>query len=270
MQIVIDHILFIKGGVAILFVIAMSLLAEYASPKIAGVISGYPTGSAIVLFFFGLEHGPAYAADGALYNMLGLSAMCVFVFVYWITSRSSLRYSCLLSSLAAFLAYLLVAYLLGKITWKITGALLLPAFSAFTLILVMKKVQNVRISNRIPFRFSVIVWRALLAAVIILFITLLPYALPVHWAGLFSAFPSTLFPLLLIIHLTYDKLAVHTIIKNAPVGLFSLIFYSLTVHLVYPSMGIYFGTLIAYAVATLVLLFVFNINRYIRRIKLSN
>lgn len=261
LSIVISYVTAIKFLIAVAFVLGMSLLAEYVSPKVAGIISGYPTGSAIVLFFFGLEQGAAYAASSALYNMVGLTAMCVFVFVYWLFSRIVQRFSCLLSSLAALAAYLLAAYLLGQVSWGMVGAILLSALTAIALMSVMKKVQNVKI-KRIPFRFSVIVWRAVLAAFMILFITLLPFVLPVQWAGLFSAFPSTLFPLLIIIHLTYEKAAVHTIIKNVPVGLFSLLLYSLTVHLAYPALGIYFGTLLAYGVATATLVAIFQMDHY--------
>ncbi len=71
-----------------------------------------------------------------------------------------------------------------------------------------------------------------------------------RWAGLFSAFPSTLFPLILIVHLTYDKAHVHTIIKNFPLGMGSLITYLLCVSIVYPVSGIYIGTVISLAAAS--------------------
>ena len=96
--------------------------------------------------------------------------------------------------------------------------------------------------------------RAFLAGFMILIIIGTAKFVGFRWAGLFSAFPSTLFPLILIVHLTYDKVHVHTILKNFPQGLGSLITYLLCVSIVYPVSGIYIGTLISLAVATIYLL----------------
>jgi len=98
----------------------------------------------------------------------------------------------------------------------------------------------------------------LLAGFIILAIIATAKLVGSRWAGLLSAFPSTLFPLILIVHLSYDKTHVHTIIKNFPQGLGSLITYTLCVSIVYPASGIYIGTLISLAAAS-VYLFVYRL-----------
>jgi hypothetical protein len=46
---------------------------------------------------------------------------------------------------------------------------------------------------------------------------------------------------------------VYAILKNVPKGLISLIIYSITVYIAYPAYGIYTGTALAYAIATLYL-----------------
>ena len=79
------------------------------------------------------------------------------------------------------------------------------------------------------------------------------------WAGLFSAFPITLFPLILIVHITYDKEHVHTIIKNFPVGLGALIVYSLSVYKSYPIWGIYLGTAVSLMMSTVYLFGLFAV-----------
>ena len=59
---------------------------------------------------------------------------------------------------------------------------------------------------------------------------------------------------MLIVHITYDKAHVHTIIKNFPLGLGSLITYGMVVSFLYPSWGVGWGTLTAFGIATLYLL----------------
>ncbi|WP_198151457.1 hypothetical protein, partial [Formosa algae] len=97
----IEFLFFIKLIVAIGLVIGLSLLAENVSPKVAGILSGYPTGSAITLFFFGLEVTPEYAAESAVYNMIGLSAALTFVYVYYIASKYIKTYTIPLSAVSA-------------------------------------------------------------------------------------------------------------------------------------------------------------------------
>ena len=84
---------------------------------------------------------------------------------------------------------------------------------------------------------GVLLFRAALAALIILAITGAANLVPPSWAGLFSAFPATAFPLILIIHPTYGHGQAHTIIKNVPTGLWALVLYSVTISFAYPRAG---------------------------------
>ncbi|MDO6518487.1 hypothetical protein [Zobellia uliginosa] len=244
----------IKLAVAIVFVIGLSLLAENVSPKVAGILSGYPTGSAITLFFFGLEVSPDYAAKSAVYNMIGLTAALSFVYIYYIASKYFVKLNILLSSLSAILGYFVIVWLLHLIEINIFLAIAIPIAFALLYIYLFREIKNITIETKAKLNFKILFVRAFFAALIILLITSVPKFVGPNWAGLFSAFPTTLFPLMLIIHYTYSKEHVHTVIKNVPIGMFSLIIYSLTISIVYPLFGIYLGTLISFGTATLYLL----------------
>jgi len=78
---------------------------------------------------------------------------------------------------------------------------------------------------------------------------------------------------MIIIHFTYGKKYVHTIIRNFPRGLGSLITYSLTVSIVYPVCGIYLGTFVSFTMATVYLLIYYFITAKLkgsRKEKLTN
>ncbi|SHJ06130.1 hypothetical protein [Pseudozobellia thermophila] len=244
----------IKLIVAIALVIGLSLLAENVSPKVAGILSGYPTGSAITLFFFGLEVNPDYAAKSAVYNMIGLTAALSFVYIYYIASKHFAKFNILLSSLSAILGYFAVVWLLHLVDINLIMAITLPIAFAFLYLYLFKDIKNITIGTKARLNFKILFVRAFFASLIILGITSVPKFVGPSWAGLFSAFPTTLFPLILIIHYTYSKEHVHTLIKNVPVGMFSLIIYSLTISIVYPLFGIYLGTLMSFGTATLYLL----------------
>lgn len=244
----------IKLTVAIAFVIGLSLLAENVSPKVAGILSGYPTGSAITLFFFGLEVSPQFAAKSAVYNMIGLTAALSFVYIYYIASRYFKKLNILLSSLSAILGYFAIVGLLHLIEINKFIAILIPIAFSFLYIYLFKDIKNIGIQTKAKLNFKILFVRAFFAALIILLITSVPRFVGPTWAGLFSAFPTTLFPLMLIIHYTYSKKHVHTVIKNVPIGMFSLIIYSLTISMVYPLFGIYWGTVLSFGAASLYLL----------------
>ena len=101
--------------------------------------------------------------------------------------------------------------------------------SIFLFVYLFREIKNVKIKDKIRLNHKVLLIRALFAASIILIIIGVAKLVGSTWAGLFSAFPTTLFPLILIIHFTYDTKHVHTIIKNFPIGLGSAITYALTV-----------------------------------------
>ncbi|MDW5290214.1 hypothetical protein [Formosa sp. PL04] len=250
----IELLFLIKLIVAIAFVIGLSLLAENVSPKVAGVLSGYPTGSAITLFFFGLEVSPEFAAESAVYNMIGLTASLTFVYVYYIASMYFTKYNILLSSLSAILGYFIIVWILHLFKINRYIAIFIPISFSFLYIYLFRHIKNINILTKAKLSPKIICIRAFFAALIILLITTAPKYVGPTWAGLFSAFPTTLFPLMLIIHFTYSKEHVHTVIKNVPIGMFSLIIYSLVISIVYPIYGIYLGTIISFAAATLYLI----------------
>ncbi|MDE1859790.1 MAG: hypothetical protein KGH67_04650, partial [Candidatus Micrarchaeota archaeon] len=242
----------IKVLVAVAVVIGLSIVTERSSPKLAGILAGLPTGSAISLFFIGLDNGSAFASNSAVYNIMGLVAMQVLLFSYYKASSKFKKHNIVLSALVSIAAYFVTVYFLQFITQNIVIALVLSCASVVFFGYLFKDIENTKIRQSTRTSIPVLLVRAIAAAVIILIVIESASLVGPKWSGLFSAFPTTTFPLLLIIHYTYDKKHVQTIIKNVPVGLSSLIAYSLTVSLAYPIIGIYYGTVAAYLVAFVV------------------
>jgi hypothetical protein len=207
-----------KLAVTIATVLTLSAVAERVSPRVAGVLSGYPLGAAIALFFMGVEIGPGFAAESAVYTQVGLVALQLFVYVYYRVSAALPGRGILISSLAALGAYFTASALLHALPFSAAGALLLPVASIFLFVFLFRRVPNVPIARSVRFTAAVLLFRAGLAALTILAITGAAATVGPQWAGLFAAFPVALFPLLLIVHRTYGKSHVHTILKNFPRG----------------------------------------------------
>jgi hypothetical protein len=247
----------IKMATAIVVTLLLSILAEVVSPRFAGIVSGYPLGAGITLFFVGLEISPGFAAESALHTSAGLVATQVFAYTYY---RASLlgrklngRFPVLFASFAGILGYFMAASVLSIPHVNLAAAILLPFVFVFIFVYLFKNVRNVAIQKRVRINLKVLFLRSIFAACIIVLITSTARLAGPNWAGLFAAFPITMLPFVVIIHLTYDSEHVYAILKNVPKGLVSLIIYSAMVYLAYPAYGVYAGTALAYAAATLYL-----------------
>ena len=248
----------VKVSVSILVVVLLSLIAEWASPRIAGIASGYPLGAAISLYFIGLENGNAFAARSALFTAAGLAATIAFVGGYLLGIRlthgrgrlPALAFSVLPGIAAYGLAVWVLSYL--PINW--VSAPLIAITGIFLAAWGFRRIPNVKIRQKIRLGVSVTLLRAGFAALVILAITTVAGAVGPRWAGLLSAFPITMLPLLVIVQFTYGMDPVRTIIKNVPRGLGSLLIYALVVAASYARLGIAWGTLLGYLTATLYLI----------------
>ncbi len=247
----------VKTGTAVLMVVLLSVLAEVVSPRFAGVLSGYPLGAALSLFFMGFEISPRFAAQSALYTSVGVAATQAFAYCYFRASLAAWKLHAglhiLLASLAGVAGYFAAAAILRFLPTTRVTAILLPAFFIFVFIYLFRGVRNVKIQKRVSMSPKVLAFRSAFAACAIVLITSTAGMVGPGWAGLFAAFPMTMLPFVVIIHFTYGPEYAHAILKNVPKGLGSLAVYGVGVSVCYPAYGIYAGTAIAYGLATVYL-----------------
>lgn len=235
-------------------VLGLSLIAERLSTRIAGLLSGYPLGTAVALFFIGLEIGPQFAADSAVYTLAGFTATLALGAGYLLCGRRDGLAGVLAGSAGGLACWLTASAILATIDFtRLSGSLTtLVAIVLFSTL--YRRIPERRAAARGDFSWPALIFRATLAAAIIFLITGLAHVLPPAWAGLLSAFPVTFLPFLIILHLSHGAAPTATVIKHYPAGLGSLLGYALCVSLTYPAWGLALGTLAGFCVATLWLL----------------
>jgi len=247
----------IKILVSVLMVVILSLIAEWAGPRVAGIASGYPLGAAISLFFIGLELGPSFAARSAVFTAAGLAATVAFVGGYLaglnLAEGRRRPTAIILAILPALAAYGLTAWMLSRIPMTWISAPVIAAGSMLVAGHLFRRIPDAAIRQTIRLGPGVTLVRAAFAALVILAITGAARLVGPRWAGLFSAFPITMLPLLAIIQFSYQPAHVRTIIKNVPRGLGALLVYTLVVATSYVACGIGWGTVLGYLAATLYL-----------------
>lgn len=240
-------LLIAKFIVSVAVVLLLSFVAEHISPKWAGLLSGFPTGSAITLYFFALENSLIFAAESAVYNIIGLVALQMSIYGYYKFGGLATQFKIFYSLCGAIIGYLLTVFVLSllPVTPVISVMVSISSFVIFSFL--FRNINRSHIAEKIKPTLGVFLWRAGLAALSICLITGVAKLVGTAWAGLLSAFPTTLLPLLLIIHITYGEEQAHAIIKHVPEGLGGLLIYALIIHLSYPKMGLYSGMALAFA-----------------------
>lgn len=263
--------------VSIMAVLGLSLVAEHVSPKVAGILSGYPLGTAIALFYIGLEISPEFAASSAIYTLAGFSASLVLVCSYYYTSALLLlrvkvtnRLNCFLSTIAAVSCFLIAAYLISLFSFTLSISFILSLLAVLVFGGLLSKIRDAEVDDKLPITFKITLFRAVTAALIVLIVTGIAKVVNENWAGVLSAFPITLLPFLMIIHLSYGSAKAHTIIKHYPFGLGALMIYAASIAYLYPKIGLIAGTVVSFILATLYLLLLASVQHYIRAYRRRN
>jgi hypothetical protein len=251
--------LILKIVITLLVVISLSLIAERLSARWAGLLAGYPLGIAIVLYFLALEQGVEFAAQAAQYAVGGLAANVVLALVYWqLVKLGPVKghkiAQVFLASVVGVLAFLLVSYVLHWLSLPFIVSVVV------TLVVLMLAARRMAMVAKVETQASAktsgldLVFRGCIAAASVLLITGLASVVGAQWAGLLAGFPVAAFPLFLILHYHYGGSLLTNSMKAYPLGLVSLLIYTLCVSFTYPLMGVFWGTVAGFALSTLYLL----------------
>jgi len=256
------ELVIIKAISVIILVLSLTIIAEKVSTRVSGFLSGLPIGSLITLVFFAIEYGIDYVEQTALYNIHGLFAVLAFCYGYYLSTFHTGKFGVLFSLMISFIFYIIIAYILSFISPHIV----LTPIVAFTLLLIsaiyFSKKEDYKIAKTNKISLMDMLLRAILTVSIFLVITSFPQYLPLNLAGIFSSFPTILLPLLLIIHFKHNNLQARTIIKNTPFGLTSVVLYSFLVYLTYPTLGIFYGTLLSLILSIIFVLILTKLLKY--------
>lgn len=240
--------------VSISVVLGLSVVAERLSTRAAGLLSGYPLGTAIALFFIGLEISPGFAAESAVHTLAGFTATLALGGGYLLCARRNGLLGVLSGTIGGLIAWGLASLALTQLDVSRLGGTLITLAAIVVFSGLYRRVPDTAAPPRGGFSWAALALRAGLAAGIIFLITGLAHMVPSAWAGVMAAFPVTMYPFLVILHLTHGAAPVATVIKHYPAGLGSLLCYTLCVSLVYVPLGLVWGTLLGFAAATLWLL----------------
>jgi len=234
-------------------VLGLAAIAERASTRIAGILSGAPLNAVLVYFFVGQENGVDFVVSSVPHGIASFTATLAFVLTYyWVSSWLKLG-SAVGSAVSGVLVFIAVASLLAMFPFNFASAIGTTICSLLLAIWLFRRIEFAQVIK--PVRYTLRLWllRGGLAAGLIVTVISFAEILGSRWAGLLTGFPSTLMPTLLIIHTAYGRASTHVMIRNFPVGMGSIILYILSVPLAFRQFGVYGGTAASLAVSAVYL-----------------
>ncbi len=263
--------LLIKVVAATAIVLALSVLAERLGPRLAGILMGAPLGALISYYFIGQEAGSEFVAAGTPYAAAGMTGTLMFTYAYYRTSVWCKKWPPLWNAAGATVTgigvYLAFSAAIRNIPFTISTALavIIPAifFGSF----LFRKLGDVKVRNPARLTFKLLAIRASGAAFLVSVVSSLAVVLGPTLGGLLMAFPMTLLPTMLIVHLTYSAAHVHAMLSAFPVGLGSVIVYIVAVSETFPRYGVTWGSLSALAAAWTYLMALPLAFKIVRRLK---
>ena len=248
MSIIVLKILFSAG-----MVVAITLTAERVSTRLAGVMVGFPLGAGLTLFFLGLEQGPVFAAESALWSIQGILATLGFCWCYRMTAVKlsstsrmvSLSCSCFAGLAGYFITAAIVKLMPANAMLRTCSVLLLllPPAIAF------RKSAPEKIREKVTVTCSVLMVRAVFASLVILTVTGLAATVGPAWSGLLATFPTIILPSVMILHFNYGGKSVPSFFRDTPLAMPAIIVFSLSVHWTFPHVGLIGGTILSYGAA---------------------
>lgn len=261
-------LLILKAIVSIAIVVGLSIAAERAGPRLAGLLIGLPLGAGMVVIFTGYEQGADFAAASAVHMVPGFITTIVFIYVYGaIAARQDIGglRGIVAPSLAANAGYAAAAWMISHVQVPLQYSVPFIIVSIIIGNRMMGYLPDKPITARVTFGWKVLAFRAGMATTVIVIITSIAGEVGPQWTGILTAYPITLFPLILVLHITYAGAEVAAVLKHVPFALGSVTSFCIAIVFATPAFGLWVGILLAYAAAAVYLLTCSTIMRMFRK-----
>jgi hypothetical protein len=255
---------FISGSILITLI---TIIAEKKSPKIAGILMCLPVITFLSLLFMAVSQGVDFSGKAALWNPIGAIADLIFMtlfaigikipeylenkrqkdmFIYKNHNNHKIR-EILFGLLTGFSGYFVAILILSNFPvsngWISLFFLWVAAVIFFW---IFRRLREIQIEKEKIISSSDIVLRGLFGGAVVAGVLILADSTGYIWGGLFSSFPGTITPVLVLLHLKNGREMSYSIIKSSPIGLSATGLYSCMIWLLYPLYGIIVGTLVSY------------------------
>lgn len=236
----------IGGGIIAL----LSLIAEKAPQKTAGIFLTLPSTVAVSLFFMAWTTSAQATAQIIPSTLIPMGSAILFGAIYAAIAKSlklkskiaqiSTTYTIGIAIWFA-LALPMAIYKINNLSLGLSGYLITIILAA----LIFKRNKEPKAPS-LSYTKIQILGRSIFAGVIVALVVIFTKILNPFWGGIFAMFPAAFSSSLIIFHWYYPPKSLSAIINKAPIGSISMLVYVLAVMSTFPKFGFITGTIIAY------------------------
>ena len=224
---------------------ALSLVARYRGPALAGWLAGLPIVAGPILWLLAHEQGKAFAAVAAMQAIATIAASEVFNLIY---ARTAARQHWPRALAAALCGWLLAALLLQQFRPSLTLALGVAALSVGGNYYCLPRPPRRQLDSTSHDRLWL---RMLAAAVLTLGVSTAAQQLGAGWSGMLAVFPLLGVVMAVSIQQAQGAAAVQTLLRGMLLGRFSFAAFCLTLVLLLPRLDSNIAFLLASVLALL-------------------
>jgi len=233
-------------------VVGISIIAEKFGTKIGGIIGTLPSTIIVAYVFISLNQGEDFAARSASVVPAEMGVNILFLFIFSVLADRRVT-TTVVASLGLWSVLSLALYLTSMNNIFISTAIFFAAFIV-SLIILEKKVKVKSVGKvEVEYTLKKIMFRGVLAGIVISISVLLSNVGSVL-SGIFSVFPAIFLSTMLIFTREHGPRFVGGTAKSMIFGTPSVVSYSVGIALLFPVLGMIWGSVASFMIALTVTL----------------
>lgn len=245
----------VKIAVTILVVVVIAEISKRVTPRLGGLLLGLPLGVGLAVYFIAYSEGVPFMVESIPWGLAGLAPAVVFCSFYLLGGRifrvKNRIASILLCSLTGIAAFGAAGYLLSLLDIGLVPALLifLAVYAANIAILRRQaRRQPVKPAGGGANAIVTFLIRGLISGVILAAVTGAASFVGNQWAGVLSAFPSTTYTLLVVLHFEEGDALYPFIVYGFTYSVSTLALFYILCWALLPALGLNLGFLVTYVI----------------------
>jgi len=245
-----------------IIVIIITVIAEKYGTKIGGILGTIPSTIIIAFIFIALNKGTDFASKSAAIVPSEMGINIIFLLTFVNLSYKSIK--------LAFIGSMIIWSILSSILFfiditNIYLSITIYFISTFIIFYYLEFIKKIPSTGKIIIKYTIkkIIFRGLLAGTIIAISVLLSNTSAIL-SGIFSVFPAILSSTMIISLKEHGADFAAGIAKSMIIGSVSVMSYAITIHFLYPIVGIVSGTIFAFIISLIITTTLFLLRQKIR------
>jgi len=234
-------------------VILITVIAERYGTKVGGILGTIPSTIIIAFIFISLNKGVIFASKSASVVPAEMAINLIFLLVISCLAYRSLSFA-LVTSLSLWSILSASLYFIGVENIFISIVLyVISLVFSFTFLEKIKKIESYK-KVKVNYTKKKIIFRGFFAGIIIAIAVFLSNIDPMI-SGIFSIFPAIFLSTMIITYLEHGPGFTAGMAKSMIFGSQTVMSYIIAVHFLYPTLGIFIGTIYSFLISLVVAMF---------------